>query len=205
MAAGAFAAAVANLGFAAVASDTWSAIPFRLATGAALACVYPVAIKVVAGWFRRERGVAVGGLVGALTIGSALPFLFRALGAMGGADWRAVVGAASLAAVAGGLVALVGVRDGPERCQGAALQPRHRGARIRPGLRAAREPRLSRAHVGAVRDVDMGAAVHRGELRGRWARGTRRSPASVPSSSSRRAGLAASPPAWSPIGSVGRP
>jgi MFS family permease len=115
MAGGAIAAAVANLGFAAIATDTVSAIPFRLATGAALACVYPVAIKVSAEWFGRQRGVAVGVLVGALTVGSALPYLFRAVGALGDADWRVVVGAASVAALLGGILAALGVRDGPNR------------------------------------------------------------------------------------------
>jgi MFS family permease len=113
LAAGAFLAAVANLGFAGLATDTASAIPFRVITGAALACVYPVAIKVLAGWFGRERGLAVGVLVGALTIGSALPFLFRALGSLSGADWHAIVAIASVAAIVGGFVALAGVRDGP--------------------------------------------------------------------------------------------
>ena len=153
MAGGAVAAAIANLGFATVATDTLSAIPFRLATGAALACVYPVAIKVVAGWFRRERGVAVGVLVGALTIGSALPYLFRALGAMGGADWRAIVASASFAAVVGGLVALAGVRDGPDDV---------------------RAPRFSVATAarafgrGSVRLANLGYLGHMWELYAMW-------------------------------------
>jgi MFS family permease len=110
---GSFIAAIANLGFAYFAQDPATAIPFRLVTGAALACVYPVAMKVLAGWFRRGRGVAIGVLVGALTVGSALPFLFRAVGALASSDWRAIVGTASVAAVAGGLLGLVGVRAGP--------------------------------------------------------------------------------------------
>ncbi len=113
LATGAFIAAAANLGFAVVAGDPIAALPFRVATGAALACVYPVAVKVLAGWFRRDRGVAVGVLVGALTVGSALPYLFRAIGTLGGADWHAIVGAASAASVTGGVLALAGVRDGP--------------------------------------------------------------------------------------------
>ena len=117
------------------------------------ACVYPVAIKVVAGWFRRERGVAVGVLVGALTIGSALPYLFRALGAMGGADWRAIVASASLAAVVGGLVALAGVRDGPDDV---------------------RAPRFSVATAarafgrGSVRLANLGYLGHMWELYAMW-------------------------------------
>jgi MFS family permease len=110
---GAFAAAAANLGFALFARDTATAITFRALTGAALAAVYPVAMKVLAGWFRRERGAAIGVLIASLTVGSALPYLFRALGSLAGADWRAIVLAASFAAVAGGAVALVAVRRGP--------------------------------------------------------------------------------------------
>ncbi len=117
MAIGAVVAAVANLGFAFLAQDVVTALPFRVVTGAAIACIYPVAIKVIAGWFRRERGVAVGVLVGALTVGSALPYLFRSVGALADADWRAIVATASLAAVAGGLLALAGVRDGPDAVQ----------------------------------------------------------------------------------------
>jgi MFS family permease len=113
LAAGSLLAALANLGFAFVAHDTASAIPFRVLTGAALAAVYPVAMKVLAGWFRKDRGVAIGVLVGALTIGSALPYLFRALGGLAGSDWRVIVAMASVASVVGGLVALVAVGRGP--------------------------------------------------------------------------------------------
>ena len=70
---GALVAALANLGFAFVASDVTTAVPFRFVTGLALAGVYPIGLKLLAGWFRRERGLAIGVLVGALTIGSALP------------------------------------------------------------------------------------------------------------------------------------
>lgn len=112
-AAGSLLAAVANLGFAYVARDAAGAIPFRLLTGAALAGVYPVAMKVLAGWFRSDRGVAIGVLVAALTIGSALPYLFRAVGALAGSDWHLIVAMASLASVVGGLLALVGVGSGP--------------------------------------------------------------------------------------------
>jgi MFS family permease len=113
IAAGSLIAAFANLGFAFLAHDTASAIPFRFLTGVALAAVYPVAMKVLAGWFRRDRGAAIGVLIAALTVGSALPYLFRALGALAGADWRPIVGAASLAAVVGGLIGFVGVGRGP--------------------------------------------------------------------------------------------
>jgi MFS family permease len=110
---GAFLAAAANLGFAYVARDWASAMPFRVVTGLALAGVYPIGLKLLAGWFRRERGLAIGVLVGALTVGSALPHLLRALGASQGLDWQASVGAASAVGVVGGLIVLVGASDGP--------------------------------------------------------------------------------------------
>ena len=111
--AGAFLAAAANLGFAFVARDAASALPFRILTGLALAGVYPIGLKLLAGWFRRERGLAIGVLVGALTVGSALPYLLRAVGASQGLDWQATVGAASLLGIVGGLVVLAGASDGP--------------------------------------------------------------------------------------------
>jgi len=111
--AGALGAASANLGFAYTAHDEESAILFRFLTGFALAGVYPVGMKIVAGWFRRERGLAIGILVGALTVGASLPYLFRALGALSGLDWRAIVASASVAGVLGGLLVSRTVSSGP--------------------------------------------------------------------------------------------
>jgi MFS family permease len=110
---GAIVASIANLGFALVATDPASALPFRFVTGAALAAVYPVAMKLAAGWFRRERGLAIGVVNGALTIGVALPLLFRAIGAYVGVDWRPVVVGASIAAVGGALLVGWLGRSGP--------------------------------------------------------------------------------------------
>jgi MFS family permease len=112
-AAGALLAGLANLGFALVPADWLAALPFRVLTGAALAAVYPVAMKLAAGWFARGRGLAIGWLIGAVTAGSALPFLFRAIGAYAGVDWRPVVVAASVASLLGAAIALLVVRPGP--------------------------------------------------------------------------------------------
>ena len=111
--AGALAAAAANLGFAYLARDEGSAVAFRFLTGFALAGVYPVGMKIVAGWFRLERGFAIGIIVGALTVGASLPYLFRGLGAISGLDWRAVVAGASVAGVIGGCLVAATVRRGP--------------------------------------------------------------------------------------------
>lgn len=85
------------------------AIIARVATGALLAGVYPVGMKIAVGWGDKDRGFLVGALVGALTLGSALPHLIS-LG--GGADWRVTVSIASIAAIAAGLLCL-GVKIGP--------------------------------------------------------------------------------------------
>jgi MFS family permease len=112
-AAGATLAAGANFGFAFVAHDAATALPFRIITGLALAGVYPIGLKLLAGWFRQERGLAIGVLVGALTVGSALPYLLRSLGASQGLDWHATVGAASVVGILGGLLVLAGTTTGP--------------------------------------------------------------------------------------------
>jgi MFS family permease len=85
------------------------AISLRFATGALLAGVYPVGMKIAVGWGRDDRGFLVGALVGALTLGSAAPHLI-ALG--GGADWRLTVMIASAAAIFAGALSLL-VRLGP--------------------------------------------------------------------------------------------
>ncbi len=82
----------------------------RFLTGFFLAGVYPPAMKMIATWFQSARGLAIGTIVGALTIGKAMPYLIRALG---GVEWQWVVAVASgMAIVAGGMVA-VAYRDGP--------------------------------------------------------------------------------------------
>ncbi|MFL5386186.1 MAG: MFS transporter [Longimicrobiaceae bacterium] len=87
-----------------------AALALRFATGFFLAGVYPPAMKMVATWFQAGRGLAIGTVVGALTLGKATPYLVHALE---GAGVRPVVLAASAGAV--GAAALVGwgYRDGP--------------------------------------------------------------------------------------------
>lgn len=111
--AGAAVATLANAAFALLSDDLISALPYRFLAGAGIAAVYPVGMKVLAGWFRRERGLAVGTLIGAITVGSALPHLLRAGGVALELDWRVVVLSASAASGLGGVIAAIGVREGP--------------------------------------------------------------------------------------------
>jgi MFS family permease len=49
------------------------ALATRFLTGFFLAGVYPPGMKMVATWFRSGRGLAIGTVVGALTVGKAAP------------------------------------------------------------------------------------------------------------------------------------
>jgi MFS family permease len=89
----------------------------------------------MATWFRRGRGVALGVMVGALTIGSALPHLVNGLG---GVRWQVVIVATSVLTVLGGLVAEVVGRDGPFPFPAATFDPTQaRRAFADPGVRLA--------------------------------------------------------------------
>src|SRR2546423_1884567 len=74
----AIAAAGAN-GALLIAPGFRTALLCRALTGVCLAGVYPPAMKMAATWFRARRGLAIGVVVGALTIGKALPYLIHAL------------------------------------------------------------------------------------------------------------------------------
>ena len=100
-----------NAGFAWLAGGLIASIAFRFLTGLTLAGVYPVGMKIVAMWFRKGLGWRLGVLVGALTLGTAAPYLIQAVGAQ--FDWRQLVTVASLSAIAGGALMLFGVTDGP--------------------------------------------------------------------------------------------
>jgi MFS family permease len=106
----AVAAAAANAGFALAAADPMPAIFLRGLTGFFLAGVYPVGMKIMAGWFQRGRGLALGIMIGALTVGSAVP---HAVHSLGGVPWRGVVLLGSAQALAGALVVALAVRQGP--------------------------------------------------------------------------------------------
>ena len=106
----AFLGAVLNAIFGLYVHDPATAIVLRFATGVSLAGVYPPGMKIMATWFRERRGMALGVLVGALTLGKATPYLVNALGS---ANWRSNVLFVSLLAAIGGLIVLFFVEDGP--------------------------------------------------------------------------------------------
>jgi MFS family permease len=103
-----FLAAVAN-SLVIVADDYGLALIARFATGLFLAGVYPPGMKMMATWFVQNRGLAIGALVGGITIGKAAPYLIRALEIGPGF----VMLTASMGAVLGGLLILFFYREGP--------------------------------------------------------------------------------------------
>lgn len=105
----AVAAAVANAALL-WAPDYSSALATRALTGLCLAGVYPPAMKMAATWFRARRGLAVGLVVGALTVGKAAPYLWRVLP---DASVELVVLSASAAAAVAALMIALLWHDGP--------------------------------------------------------------------------------------------
>ncbi len=121
--------AAANAGFALFAGGLASGVALRFLTGFCLAGVYPPGMKLAATWTRRHRGLAIGLVVGALTLGSASPHLVRSLshlGSPGGqtSDWTGVVLVSSALAAAGGLIVALFFREGPFAAGGARFNPR---------------------------------------------------------------------------------
>jgi len=150
MAVAAWGASAATLALLVVPADGLVAVLLRGLTGALLAGVYPVGMKIAAGWGLRDRGFLVGLLVGALTLGSALPHL---LAFAGGAAWRPVVVTAAAGAALGGALVLF-ARLGPYH----AASPRFRLGAI---VLAWRAPRIRAAFGGYL--------GHMWELYAMWA------------------------------------
>lgn len=105
----AFMAAAANA-FVLVFDSYGIALLMRFMTGFFLAGVYPPGMKMMATWFLANRGLAIGTLVAFITLGSASPYLIRALPFVS-PDF--VIVSASLSAFTGALLIAFFYRDGP--------------------------------------------------------------------------------------------
>jgi len=147
--AGAAGASAANM-LLLVTTGPGAAIPARFATGFFLAGVYPPALKLMATWFRTGRGTALGILVGALTLGAALPHLVNGLGSL---DPDVVIKTTSVLTLLGGAIALT-VSEGPFPFPRARFDPR--------------QARLVFSNRG-VRLASLGYFGHMWELYAVWA------------------------------------
>ncbi len=125
-------------------------IAMRFVTGACMAGVYPVGMKLASTWAKGDMGLMIGVLVGALTLGSASPHLFNALG---GIDWRFTLAVGSLSALAAAL-AIRFVEIGPNVGRSPPFDPRF-------ALKAWTTPSLRLANLGYL--------GHMWELYAMWA------------------------------------
>lgn len=144
------AAAVCNGALLVVGPDGGAALAARFASGLCMAAIYPVGMRIAASWAKADLGLLVGLLVGALTLGSALPHLFTRFAAL---DWRLVIGASSAASLLGALL-MAGVRVGPKYAPAGRFRPAD-------ALRAFGDRRL--------RLVNFGYLGHMWELYAMWA------------------------------------
>ncbi|MHA1477572.1 MAG: MFS transporter [Promethearchaeota archaeon] len=92
---------------------------FRFLTGFFLAGVYPTAMKLMVSWFQEHRGLAVGILLGALTAGSGIPYVFNIIGSP---EWRLLLSISSLLALVGTILIFLFITEGPYVSHGAKFK-----------------------------------------------------------------------------------
>jgi len=102
-----------NLGMLFEGNTMSSLMVIRGATGFFLAGIYPVGMKIAADYYKEGLGKSLGYLVGALVMGTALPYLLKAISF--DSSWELVVMITSGLAIFGGTILLLGVPNGPYR------------------------------------------------------------------------------------------
>lgn len=122
----------------------------RFITGACMAGVYPVGMRLAATWAKGDLGLLVGFLVGALTLGSASPHAFSAWIKT---DWRTVYAVASACAALAGL-GILACRLGPNITRSAGID-------LSKAMQVWRNP--------AIRLANLGYLGHMWELYAMWA------------------------------------
>lgn len=118
----ALAGSVTNLSLLFTGESYAALVTGRFLTGLLLAGIYPVGMKIAAGWYQDGLGRAIGFLVGALVLGSAFPFLLTGSGHE--LPWQTVTIVVSLFAASGGLIMFLFVPDGPYSETSTRFDPR---------------------------------------------------------------------------------
>lgn len=93
----------------------------RFLTGACLAGIYPVGMKIAADHYGKNLGPSLGFLLGALVLGTGLPHLLKLFTL--GLPWRAVFWTTAGLAAFGGLAMVVLVPNGPYRSPAQRFDP----------------------------------------------------------------------------------
>jgi len=114
--------AISNLLIYFIAYNLFSLLALRFITGFFLTGIYPIGMKIAAGWYKKGLGNAIGLLVGALVLGTAFPHLIKSFG--GSVPWEQVIFIISLLSVAGGITMYLVVPDGPYISSGTKFNPK---------------------------------------------------------------------------------
>ena len=122
----------------------------RFLTGACMAGVYPLGMKMASTWADKDMGLLIGVLVGAVTLGSASPHLFNAFG---GIDWRFTLATGSACSLAAALLINL-FQPGPNRTK-------------QPPFDA--QAALSGFRIPSLRLANFGYFGHMWELYAMWA------------------------------------
>lgn len=115
------AGAVANLLTVAAGAFPGWLLLLRFICGFFLAGIYPVGMKIAAGWFEKGLGNALGFLIGALVLGTAFPHLLK--GGPGTMPWQVVIMLSSGFCLLGGVVMVALVPDGPHMAKAVRFNP----------------------------------------------------------------------------------
>jgi hypothetical protein len=107
----AVAGALINAAIILLPGQYWILLGCRFLTGFFLAGLYPVGMKIAAGWYKDDLGMAIGFLVGALVLGTGFPHLLVSLEV--GWSWMSILVTLSIIALLGGILMYVTVPDGP--------------------------------------------------------------------------------------------
>lgn len=113
---------ITNLMIYFFANNLFSLLILRFLTGFLLTGIYPVGMKIAAGWYKDKLGNAIGLLVGALVLGKAFPYVIKSIG--GSLPWEQVIFIVSGISLAGGLAMFLFVNDGPHISSGTKFNPR---------------------------------------------------------------------------------
>lgn len=141
-----------NLGVIWEGNTIVSLLTLRFFTGFFLAGIYPIGMKIAADYFEKGLGLSLGFLVGALTVGTALPHLLKDMTST--FPWKFVLMATSSLAVLGGLLMVIMIPDGPYR---------------KPGHRLDLQAFFSVFHNREFRSAAFGYFGHMWELYAFWA------------------------------------
>ena len=101
-------------------NNTYSSLLIlRFLTGFFLAGIYPIGMKIATDYYQKGLGNALGFLVGALVLGTALPHLLK--DSMHAFSWEMVLLSISGLSVFGGCLLVIFVNNGPYRKKGTSL------------------------------------------------------------------------------------